>query len=56
MKPRPFADILREELRARGLWTWAAARPYSEVIGKPEVLLAHEAAWRKHLATEGKTQ
>jgi len=42
-----FYDFLREELQRGGLWDWAKDRPYREVIVKPEVLLAHERAWRR---------
>ena len=42
-----FYDYLREELTRGGLWQWGKDRPYSQVIEKPEILLAHERAWRR---------
>jgi len=42
-----FYDLLKEELRRGGLWTWAKDRPYGEVIVKPEVIFAHERAWKR---------
>ena len=44
---RNFYGYLREELQRGGLWRWGKDRPYREVISKPEVLLAHERAWRR---------
>lgn len=47
-----FYDLLKEELRRGGLWQWGKDRPYREVIAKPEILFAHERAW-KRLQEEG---
>ncbi len=43
-----FYDALKDELAHGGLWEWAKDRPYREVIAKPEVVMAHERAWRKY--------
>ena len=43
-----FYDLLREELRRGGLWEWAKDRPYHEVIAKPEIIVAHERAWKRY--------
>ena len=40
-------DFLCEELRRGGLWEWAKDRPYREVIVKPEIVMAHERAWKR---------
>ena len=40
-------DYLKEELARGGLWEWAKDRPCREVIVKPEVILAHERAWKR---------
>jgi ribonuclease D len=40
-------DYLKEELARGGLWEWAKDRPYREVIVKPEVIFAHERAWKR---------
>jgi len=42
-----FYDYLKEELARGGLWEWAKDRPYREVIVKPEVIFAHERAWKR---------
>ena len=44
-----FYDFLCEELRRGGLWEWGKDRPYREVIAKPEIILAHERAWKRNL-------
>ena len=44
---KKFYDYLREELVRGGLWQWGKDLPYCEVIDKPEVLFAHERAWRR---------
>ena len=43
-----FYDFLREELRRGGLWEWAKDRPYREAIAKPEIIMAHERAWKRY--------
>ena len=42
-----FYDLLKQELKRGGLWTWAAGKPYREVIVKPEIIFAHERAWKR---------
>jgi len=48
-----FCDLLREELRRGGLWEWAKDRPYREVIAKPEIVMAHERAWKGYRENAG---
>jgi len=47
-----FYDYLKEELIRGGLWEWSENRPYREVIVKPEVLFAHERAWKRFCPTQ----
>ena len=42
-----FYDYLKEELIRGGLWEWSENRTYREVIVKPEILFAHERAWKR---------
>ena len=42
-----FYDYLKAELGRGGLWQWAKDRPYGQVIAKPEIILAHERAWKR---------
>ena len=42
-----FYDCLKEELKGAGLWQWAKDKPYQEVLRKPEILMAHERAWKR---------
>ena len=46
-------DYLKEELARDGLWEWAKDRPYREVIVKPEIIFAHERAWKRLREAEG---
>ena len=50
-----FYDFLCEELRRGGLWEWARDRPYREVIVKPEIVMAHERAWKRYQDANCKT-
>ena len=47
MNRMTFYDYLKEELIRGGLWEWIENRPYREVIVKPEILFAHERAWKR---------
>ncbi len=44
---RSFYDYLQDELAQGGLWEWAKDRPYQQVIVKPEIICAHDRAWRR---------
>jgi hypothetical protein len=50
-----FYDYLKAELRRGGLWEWARDKPYGEVIAKPEIIMAHERAWKAFQANLAET-